>query len=139
MSFYPDLGTRTMVASGPYVRAAGWLHRDHPYPQGPVPAAFVARLQQFAAGCSQSTQALGWGMFCGLHGCEFCGGVYAGGNFGVPSGEVLYVAPEMVAHYVQAHAYAPPAAFIAAVLASPLPGTEEYGEALERFRRLQPE
>src|SRR4051812_31838652 len=31
MSFFPDLGRKSMVASGEHVRAVGWLHPAHPY------------------------------------------------------------------------------------------------------------
>jgi hypothetical protein len=136
MTFYRDLGTRTMATPGRYVRAVGWLHPDHPYPLGRVPPEFLTRLQRFATSWLESTQALGWGLFRGRHGCQFCSKACMFGNFGVPSDEVLFVCPEMVAHYVEAHGYAPPAEFAAAVLRSPLTGTEEYREAVERFRRL---
>jgi hypothetical protein len=48
------------------------------------------------------------------------------GNFGVPSGDLLFVAPEMVVHYIEQHGYRPPAEFVAAVFRSPLPDTEDY-------------
>jgi hypothetical protein len=99
---------------------------------------FLTRLRQFAAGWLRSTQALGWGLLRGLHRWVFCGSVYASGNLGVPSSEVLYVAPKMVAHYVEAHGYVPPAEFVAAVLDSPPPETEQYRQAVEQFRRTGP-
>jgi hypothetical protein len=49
---------------------------------------------------------------------------------------LLFVAPEMVAHYVEAHHYRPPAQFITAVTESPLPGTDEYRAAVASFRRV---
>jgi hypothetical protein len=64
---------------------------------------------------------------------EFCGQALGIGNFGVPKGELLFVAPEMVVHYVERHAYCPPTEFIQAVLQSPLPDTEEYRLITERF------
>jgi hypothetical protein len=42
----------------------------------------------------------------------------------------------MIGHYVEQHGYAPPAAFIAAVAGSPLPGTDEYARLAEPFSRL---
>jgi hypothetical protein len=66
----------------------------------------------------------------GVHTCELCGSFKAGGNLGVPGDGVLYVAPEMIAHYVSAHGYLPPDEFVQAVSVSPLPGTEEYERAV---------
>jgi hypothetical protein len=43
----------------------------------------------------------------------------------------------MVAHYVEAHRYAPPDEFVAAVLSAPLPGTPEYHEAVAAFREVK--
>jgi len=136
MTFYSDLSRRTMVTSGRYVRAVGWLSRDQPFPKGAAAAKTVDRLHQFAARWRESTHDLGWGLFRGLHRCEFCGQVRMFGNFGVPAGEILYVAPEMVSHYVETHGYAPPSAFVAAVMSAPLPGTEEYTILVRQFRRL---
>ena len=46
MSFFPDLGTVTMAAAGPHVRAIGWLDVDYPYETGKrLPVGFVGRLQ----------------------------------------------------------------------------------------------
>jgi hypothetical protein len=48
----------------------------------------------------------------------------------VPSGDRLYFAPEMIAHYIERHEYAPPLDFVEAVLACPLPGTDGYAAAV---------
>src|SRR5262249_33771499 len=136
MSFFPDLCTITMAASGEHVRAVGWLARRHPFPTGDVSASFLRRLKSFAKRWRLNSEALGFGVFRGLHTCELCGGCRMHGNFGVPAGDLLYVAPEMIVHYIEEHEYAPPSEFIEAVLAAPLPGTEGYGEALAVFREL---
>jgi hypothetical protein len=57
-------------------------------------------------------------------------------NFGVPRTGLLFAAPEMLSHYVEAHGYRPPDEFIVAVLQSPLPGTAEYLAEVATFRRL---
>jgi hypothetical protein len=133
MSFFRDMGCESLVASGDHVRAIGWLHPDHPYTQGPVSAEFLGCLKEFAVGWGASTETLYFGVFLGLHTCEFCGKAYGVGNFGVPSGELLFVAPEMVVHYIEQHGYCPPPEFITAVLKSPLPDTEEYELITEPF------
>jgi hypothetical protein len=136
MSWYPDLGTVTMIDGGEHVRAIGWLSEEHPFPVGDMPPEFLDRLREFAGRCSDSTRALGWGSFLGWHDCELCGGSRGRGNFGVPCGDLLFVAPEMVSHYVKVHRYRPPAEFITALMESPLPRTREYDAAAVRFREL---
>jgi hypothetical protein len=136
MSFFPDMGRKSLVAAGDHVRAIGWLHPDHPYTKGEVPAGFVARLKEFAARSGKSAGALYFGAFGGFHMCEFCGRARGISNFGVPSGDLLFVAPEMVVHYIQQHGYCPPAEFLAAVLRSPLPDREEYQIITEPFWHL---
>ena len=133
MSFFPDMGRESLVAAGDHVRAIGWLHPDHAYTKGTVPAEFVARLKKFAARCADSGEALYFGAFGGYHTCEFCGRAHGIGNFGVPSDNQLFVAPEMIVHYVEQHGYRPPAEFVAAVLEAPLPDTEEYQLITEPF------
>jgi hypothetical protein len=137
MSWFPDLGTVTMIVSGEHVRAIGWLSHEHPFPVGNVPIEFLGRLQCFASTWGDSIDALDWPIFCGGHDCELCGGSWMSGNFGVPYGDLLFVAPEMIAHYVQAHHYRPPAQFITALMESPLPGTDEYRAAVAPFRRAR--
>lgn len=136
MSFLPDMGCRSLVAVGDHVRAIGWLHPDHPYTTGVVSSEFLARLKEFAARSGASAEALYFGAFAGYFTCEFCDRVHGIGNFGVPSGDLLFVAPEMVVHYIEQHVYKPPTEFVAAVLHSPLPDTEEYRILTEPFWHL---
>ena len=128
-----------MVAAGEHVRAIGWLHPDYPYTQGEVPTEFLARLKEFVARWGDSTEALYFGASGGFHSCEFCGRVLGIGNFGVPSDGLLFVAPEMVVHYIEDHTYRPPSEFVSAVLQSPLPGTDEYDLITEPFWRMHRE
>ena len=68
------------------------------------------------------------GHFMGCHKCEFCFGIeddvgrftlqryglvihFGASNLFVPGKDCIYVAPSMIAHYVEAHAYEPPAEF----------------------------
>lgn len=136
MSYFPDLGRESMVASGPHVRAVGWLHPAHPFTTGEVPAEFLTCLKQFVGGWGASADALYFGAYAGIHICEFCGKAYGVGNFGVPADDLLYIAPEMIVHYIEVHGYQPPAEFITAVLRSPLPDSEEYQVLTEPFWHL---
>jgi hypothetical protein len=136
MTYFPDMGTRTMIDAGDHIRAVGWLSAKQPFADGEVPADFLARLREFANKWGASIDALGWGAYGGPHCCEFCGEFRSSGNFGVPSGELLFAVPQMIVHYVEAHRYRPPEEFIVAVLKSPIPGTHDYRALTEPFRRL---
>ena len=71
-----------------------------------------------------------WPAFAGPHNCELCAAHLDSGEIIVPAGELLFVAPTMVAHYVAQHEYLPPLAFVRAVMACPEPGTSAYAEAV---------
>lgn len=136
MSFFPDMGTRAFVVGGDHVRAVGWLHRDHPYTKGAVPPAFLTRLNEFISRFSHTGD-----LFCfpgcgGLHTCECCKAFSGGDNYGVPRENLLFVFPEMIVHYIEKHGYKPPDEFLAAVLASPYPDTEEFENLTEPFWHL---
>ncbi|HEY1376407.1 MAG TPA: hypothetical protein VGF55_06415 [Gemmataceae bacterium] len=113
--------------------AVGWLHRDHPFPHGEVSPEFIVHLKELARRHYASADALDWGATGGCHTCELCDKVLGFGSFGVPAGDRLFYAPDMIAHYVEQHRYAPLAEFVAAVLACPLPGTPEYANAVRPF------
>ncbi|HYE21353.1 MAG TPA: hypothetical protein VEA69_23100, partial [Tepidisphaeraceae bacterium] len=130
MSHVPDMD---MQSFEPGTVSVGWLHPDHPFPQADVAPEFLAKLKEYADRCPASAAALGLGAAGGYHTCEFCERAHGTANFGVPDGDRLFFSPEMIAHYVEAHRYAPPAEFVAAVMASPLPGTREYVDAVAPF------
>lgn len=138
MAYFADLDTATQIVNGSYVRAIGWLSAERSYRTGSVSQAFVDRLRTFCRRWGDSVQALKWPVFAGPHTCEFCGEFHASGNFGVPSGAVLFVAPEMVAHYVEKHRYLPPPEFVTAVLAAPEPGSVDYANAVASFVAARP-
>jgi hypothetical protein len=137
MTFFPDMGTITMVAAGSHVRAIGWLDRDHPFCQGNLPPGFLERLQKFVEKWDESARLLGFGMFAGWHSCEFCADGRGTGDFGVPFGDVLFVAPTLILHYVSSHHYLPPADFVTAVMKSPTPGSSQYRVLIRRFQDLR--
>lgn len=130
MTWYPDMGTSCMIGKADHVRAIGWLSEKHPFPVGDTCPEFLTRLKDFCRLSGKGLRSLQWAVFAGPHRCELCGNAMGSGNIGVPAGDVLFVAPEMVVHYVDEHRYAPPPEFIAAVLSAPLPGTPEYHDAV---------
>jgi hypothetical protein len=133
MAHFADLDTTTQIARGPHVRGIGWLSANHPYPKGRSSEAFIARLRALCERWGESVRALHWPVAGGPHTCELCNDFRTAGNVGVPAGAALFVAPEMVAHYVEKHGYLPPQEFVDAVLTSPTPGTAAYADAVKPF------
>jgi hypothetical protein len=72
------------------------------------------------------------GIFMGFHRCDLC--LYEGPsgkrNLFVPSDGFAFVAPELIAHDMNAHGYRPPDEFCAAVLACPEMRSMPYLKAL---------
>jgi hypothetical protein len=69
----------------------------------------------------------------GLHPCDLC--VYrpekqGTKNLFVPGDQRVYVAPELILHYVNAHGYRPPQEFCEAAIACPAMRSAEYRRAL---------
>lgn len=138
MTTIPDLApySETMSAN---VLAVGWLGDGAPYAVGPVDQAVFAKLMQLLVEPWNPVKSMGFHM-CEL--CRFTGGslsvsystdpgqqvtVQIGNrNLFIPSGGKLYVAPSSIVHYIDAHGYAPPPVFCAAVLACPPMGSMEY-------------
>ncbi len=131
--YFPDMGTVTQIAEGPHVRAVGWLDAAHPFPTGTVEPEVVARILAFAKTWGSSTRALGWPAAAGPHTCDFCRTARASGNFGVPHGNILFVCPEMIAHYVGDHGYLPPSEFFVAIMIAEIPGTDAYARSVAAF------
>jgi hypothetical protein len=116
------LTEETPASSVPMVNV-GWLEEGHSFPQGAVPGALVARLRALVTH-SLTQQLQGW------HDCTLCPGantkVNGRRNESHPRGNgeiravgvngTRYAAPLLVEHYVTVHQYAPPQAFIDAVL-----------------------
>ncbi|WP_375771213.1 hypothetical protein NR798_10020 [Archangium gephyra] len=130
--YFPDMGEECMVGAGPGLRAVGWLDIEHPYTRGTVEPAFLEALQRHVK--------TAWAplVMAGPHFCQFCAEKPRGGagNVWIPSEHHLFIAPELIVHYIADHGYRPPDAFIEAVLACPAQGSPEYFERLRPFRHL---
>ena len=124
---YPDLATRCDLASGPAVRAVGWLTKGHEFACGPLDERVAKATERLAAD--------GWVHVyaAGFHECDLCHGARESRNILVPGEDVLYCAPAMVTHYMRDHGYLPPAEFSASVLACPEPQSDAYFGELRRF------
>lgn len=139
MTFYPDFSKETMVTAGEYVRAIGWLDEHHGFQTGEIPAEFLYKLRDIIEKHLESESALGWDgidKLFGVHTCELCHNFSHGSNIGIPDDGILYVAPAMILHYIEEHEYLPHKQFIDSVLESPIPGTEEYSDAVAIFFEL---
>lgn len=125
--FIEDLSRHAYLASGDRVRAIGWLEGGHPFTRGAVPAEFLDRLKAHVSSAHQEV------IYMGVHTCTLCktGDRRAGRvNLLIPTAEFLYVAPELIVHYVDAHEYRPPAEFVTAVLNCPDQASAEFLELL---------
>lgn len=145
MTTLPDLAPCTEVLDSADVLAVGWLGAGAAYSVGPVDRAVFAKLMQLLVEPWDPYKSMGF-HFCEL--CRFTGGTlsvsYSTGpgqqvtvqignrNLFIPAGGKLYVSPSSIVHYIDAHGYAPPPEFCAAVLACPPMGSMEYRLALLR-------
>jgi hypothetical protein len=149
--FYEDLSPCMYVspslAEGEKLTAVGWLAWGHPYTlrQLQLPETRFGQLLRLLVGPWEPL------CFMGSHECEFCpveppylevyyrrhrierdGLVvhFGATNVYVPGEGCVYVAPSMIAHYVDVHSYEPPAVFWEAVMNCPEMGSETYRQAL---------
>jgi hypothetical protein len=128
--FIPDLSTFAYITEGENVRAIGWLDGPRSYRAGSVPEPVLATLARHIAGAYVCFGFLG-GHHCSLCTCEdppF--GVH---NLLIPTREFLYVAPELILHYIKHHDYRPPDEFLEAVMACPRQQSRAYFELLSPF------
>ena len=107
--FIEDLSTQAYFAHGGNVRAVGWLEAGHSFPRGPVAPEFLAVLKEHVAKACQPVN------FMGEHHCILCDegpppwkSRKGHRNLLVPTAGLLYVAPELVVHYIEDHGYQPP-------------------------------
>lgn len=150
--FFEDLSpcmyVAASLAAGEKLKAVGWLAWGHPYTLRQL------QLQETRFGQLLRLLVDPWEPLCfmGSHECEFCpeeplqdlethyrrhrierdGLVvhFGANNLYVPADGCVYVAPSMIAHYVDVHSYEPPAVFWEAVMNCPEMGSETYRQAL---------
>lgn len=135
MGYYRDLATldRFGETKIPPV-AVGWLDPAQDYERATVSSHVFEALIRLLENPWQPAIA------AGVHRCGFChfsGGPgelrYAGrtarlgtANLFIPSDQRLFVAPSLIAHYIDAHGYAPPIEFQEAVQRCPPMRSMEY-------------
>lgn len=125
MTYYSDLTEYSYLASDavPGGINVGWLDSEHSFPTGSVkPQVMEALLKRCAKGEGGTR---GW------HACPFCSNSpmglrvsYIGREYTLGSAEIrvpsgngtIYVAPNLIIHYIREHGYRPPDEFIRALL-----------------------
>jgi hypothetical protein len=137
MTYHPDLSPFSSIIKHihdiPLV-SIGWLDSSQAFVQGETSDLFRDKL---LALCANHHPVI---IHLGYHLCQFCPGPahimpikykgrvsYPGNSYIFVLGQkIIYVAPNLLYHYVVAHNYLPPKEFIEAVLKSPLPDSKEY-------------
>ena len=129
--------------AGDDIIAVGWLEPGKDHAKGEVSNEFVDALAKLLVDPWEPFHIMG------PHKCGFCrfrfseppASVQIGGrstsfgitNLFVPDGAKLFVCPSMIIHYADAHEYAPPDAFVAAVLRCPPMNSMDYLKAIKSF------
>ena len=125
-----DLSSSCQIGQGRDIRAIGWLDAKHSYTKGKAPSSFLACLRRHVEEAWEPFVAMG------VHKCELCQiapPFMCGSNLWIPSAQILYLAPGMIVHYIEAHQYCPPQPFIEAVLTCPRQATDAYHAAMQPF------
>jgi hypothetical protein len=128
VTYYPDLSAYTYLRDLPEdnVVNVGWLDPEHPYERGPVPEGVLPKIFELCSKPVNRTR--------GYHVCPFCDVkqmglrvvmqgrqlTLGGAEIRVSlAGQKTYAAPDLIFHYMGAHAYRPPEEFVQAVLSLP--------------------
>ena len=110
-----------------HILAVGWLETIGSFATGPTPTEVFERLSAFIRDPWQPFVAMG------KHGCTLCQHTseqQGSANPFIPCRSKIYVCPELITHYINAHYYQPPSVFCDAVLACPPMKSMEYKRAL---------
>lgn len=142
--YYPDLNLIWWPPAPKSAKllAVGWLKPGHDFRHGEVDDEFIRKLADLFVNPWQPAIA------AGRHSCGFCR--LTGGpasfrlgnqascseipmgvsNLWLPADGVLFVAPSLILHYMDAHGYSPPDEFRAAVMSCPPMRSMGYLKAL---------
>lgn len=127
MAYFPDLSNECQLADGDDVRAVGWLDNIHSFAKGSVNPDFLRILKRHIA------ERWAIVIMMGIHECELCFKFASSGNVIIPTETVVYIAPEMIAHYIEIHNYKPPDEFIKAVIDCPQQQSSKYMNLVQKF------
>jgi len=126
MTHFPDLSVYEYSKRSGHALNVGWLGQGHSFETGPVSTDVRDALVRLAGNSVNVMR--------GLHYCDFCdaesplyvetsdGQVRASLGTGeiqaIAENGVVYLAPTLLVHYIDAHDYLPPAVFLSAVKVS---------------------
>lgn len=127
MAYFPDLSDQCQLASGGDVRSVGWLDKNHTFIKGKVDEVFLQILKRHI------DERWVFVLAAGVHECEFCFRFASGGNVIIPTEKLVYIAPQMISHYIEVHSYRPPDEFIQAVIDCPEQESPEYMKLVQKF------
>lgn len=128
MAYYPDLTPCDYFGRWQEILlAVGWHEPSYPFATGSVSKRFFEALVRLLSNPWQPVA------LAGFHRCSYCR--FTGGsaelrfdelairvganNLFIPADKGVYVAPSLIAHYIDAHDYCPPLVFQEAVLDCP--------------------
>ena len=140
MTYFPDHSPYAYGhGSHPGVVHLGWLDNIHPYPKGAVDARLIEKMKLLT---SKPVQ-----LYRGKHICELCDEPpdivkttlpdrvvidpncswarwvderSSNGEIRVSREGIIFAAPVLIVHYIEAHSYLPPTQFLKAVEAAPI-------------------
>ena len=118
--YFPFPGNESLLA-------IGWLERGREFNTGSVDSAVYDRLEELLRDPWQPVASAG-PHACNL--CRFRQDTHGSANLFVPGDGAIFVCPELILHYMNAHGYAPPREFCSAVLSCPDTRSMEYKKAL---------
>jgi hypothetical protein len=125
--WFEDLAPCTYFPGEAKLVAVGWLERGKPYAAGQGDRRVYDALLEMRRNPWQPFVSMG------THECELCQfeGERGAANLFVPADGVIYVSPELIVHYINAHGYAPPDVFCRAVFSCPPMLSREYLKAIK--------
>lgn len=129
MAWRDDLDVMADYASFKNARAVGWMPPERALPTGRVRAEFKDRLRALC----EATLTTGYEATR----CPRCEHRAYDPTLVVPARDATYVASPLLQHLILAHRYAPPAAFVRAVMKCPMPSSASYERLLDA-QRLEP-
>jgi len=138
MAWYQDLSPCGYFGeeASRVLRAVGWLEAGRPYPTGATEKPIYEKL------CGLAKEPWLPVAFAGPHFCDLCqyGGSSGVANVFTPGDGLLFVCPELITHYMNAHHYRPPEQFCESVRLCPPMRSREYFQAIleNGGRRLRP-
>ena len=129
MAWFEDLSPCSYFGLEPAstLKAIGWLERGQEFKVGQSTEPIYRRLVTL---CREPWQPA---VSCGVHECDLClyePGAKGAANVFIPADGFLYVCPQLIAHYMNAHGYLPPDEFSRAVLSCPEMRSVEYMKAV---------